>query len=61
MVIKMTRLERVIKALNDYDEMVEDLLFAHNDIGKNDKLDKLRNEVSILVGELKRYGCRREH
>jgi hypothetical protein len=57
----MTRLERIIKVLNDYDKMAEDLLFAHNDICKDCKLNELRNEVSLLIEELKRHGCRREY
>ena len=27
---------------------------------EREELDNIRNEVSILIGELKRYGCRRK-
>ena len=53
----MTRLERVIKAFNQYDTMVDEVIWCKE---QEDKLNELRNEVSLLVGELKRYGCRRQ-
>ena len=53
----MTRLERVIKAFNQYDTMVDEIIWCKE---QEDKLNELRNEVSLLVGELKRYGCRRQ-
>ena len=56
----MTRLDRVIKGFNDYDNFVKDLMLRTNDNIKEAELKKLRNEVSLLIGELKRYGCRRK-
>lgn len=55
----MTRLEKIIKAFNDYDNMAEYL--SRNDVNQCNKLDELRNEVRLLIEELKKYGCRREH
>ena len=56
----MTRLDRVIKALNDYDDLVEELAIRNGDNSQNNAQKKLREEVKLLVAELKRYGCRRD-
>ena len=56
----MTRLNRVIKGFNDYDRFLEELVIKANDRIKEDQLNRLQNDVSLLIGELKRYGCRRE-
>ena len=56
----MTRLDRIIKAFNDYDEMVDNLAWNNNDGTYERELKKLREEVKLLVAELERYGCRRE-
>ena len=63
----MTRLERVIQAFNDYDNLVEDLRDrvadysgSRCDVFLDIKLKDLRDEVSVLIGELKRHGCRRK-
>ena len=56
----MTRLDRIIKAFNDYDEMVENLSWDNNDGTYERDLEKLRKDVNELVAELKRYGCRRK-
>ena len=66
----MTRLDRIIQAFNDYDNFVKDnTLVGFFECGKTkfntaqeqkEEIDKIRNEVSILIGELKRYGCRRK-
>lgn len=53
----MTRLDRVIQAFNDYDNLVKKQTLTEED---KLKLEKLRENVSLLVGELKRYGCRRK-
>lgn len=55
----MTRLDRVIKGFNDYDNFIKDLQIRTNDNIKDAELSKLRYDVSLLIGELKRYGCRR--
>lgn len=63
----MTRLEKIIKGFNDYDNLIKDLI-SWFEIDNLDyeamvaelRADKIREEVSLLVGELKRYGCRRE-
>ena len=58
----MTRLDRVIKGFNDYDNLVKQLiecLDKVDDCVAEYQVNKLRNEISPLIGELKRYGCRR--
>lgn len=57
----MTRLDRIIQAFNKYDEMVRDLAWNNNDGSKECELNELQLEVSLLIGELKRYGCRRKN
>jgi hypothetical protein len=60
----MTRLDRVIKAFNDYDNLVKQLITWLDDIDgavAEYRVNKLRNEISPLIGELKRYGCRRKN
>ena len=65
----MTRLNRVIKAFNDYDNFVKQNTLIgifetkgadSTKLAEYDELNKIRTEVSILIGELKRHGCRRE-
>lgn len=56
----MTRLDRIIKGFNDYDKFLEELIIKTNDKFKEHQLNLLRNDISLLIGELKRYGCRRE-
>lgn len=56
----MTRLDRIIKAFNTYDEIVDDLAWNNNDGSREDILKELRKEVKSLINELKRYGCRRD-
>ena len=51
----MNRLERIIKAFNDYDSMIDEIIWCKE---QEDRLNELRNEVSLLIGELKRHGCR---
>lgn len=66
----MTRLDRVIKAFNDYDNFAKknSLIGAFEAVGLDyttldeyAELNNIRNEVSFLIGELKRHGCRREN
>lgn len=65
----MTRLDRIIKAFNDYDNFAknnsfireyEELGWEYTTTEEYAELTKIRNELSLLIGELKRYGCRRE-
>lgn len=56
----MTRLDRIISVFNDYDEIVENLTWDHNDGTYERELRRLRKEVDELVAELKQHGCRRE-
>jgi hypothetical protein len=57
----MTRLDRVIKCFNDYDKLVKDLQLKEVDsVIAEYLLNEIRAEVSQLIGELKRYDCRRE-
>lgn len=56
----MTRTQRVIKAFVDYDRFLTEMIVKTNDRRKAEQLVKLRRDVSILVKELRRYGCRRE-
>lgn len=58
----MTRLDRVIKAFNDYDNLVKSLIMMLDEVDgtvAEYRVNKLRNEISPLISELKRYGCRR--
>ena len=58
--IRVTRLDRVIKSFNEYDKLVQELagwLDAPEAIVANLRVNKLREEVSMLIGELKTYGC----
>jgi hypothetical protein len=63
----LTRLNRVIKGFNDYDNLVKQLLEQsgkwpseiHKAVAES-KVNKIRAEASALIGELKRYGCRRK-
>lgn len=64
----MTRLDRIIKAFNDYDNFVKKSTVVGflesrcipDDSPSKKELDRIRDDVSILIGELKRYGCRRK-
>ena len=57
----MTRLQRVIEGFNDYDKFLEEMIVKTNDNLQEYKLNQLRNRVSSLTDELRRYGCRREN
>ena len=60
----MTSLDRVIKGFNDYDNLVKSLIMLLDEVDgtvAERRVSKLRDEISLLVGELKRYGCRREN
>lgn len=60
----MTRLDRVIKAFNDYDNLVKSIILWLDEIDgavAEYRVNKLRNEISPLIGELKRHGCRRQN
>lgn len=56
----MTRLERIIKVFNEYDEIVDDLAYNNNDGSREHVVKELRKQVKSLIAELKRYGCRRD-
>ena len=63
----MTRLNRVIKCFNDYDNLVKQLIEQsdkwpgeiHKAVAES-KVNNIRDDANMLIGELKRYGCRRE-
>lgn len=55
----MTRLDRIIKCFNDYDDLVEELALRNSDNSQNRELQELRHKVDILILELKNHGCRR--
>ena len=66
----MTRLDRIIKAFNDYDNFAkknsligyfETAGLDYTKLDEYAELNNIRNEVSLLIGELKRHGCRREN
>ena len=64
----MTRLNRVIKTFNDYDNLIIELIswLENNNLNYDAivaelRVEAIRKETSILVGELKRFGCRREN
>ena len=56
----MQRVQRIIKGFNEYDKLLEEMINKTGDKVKEYQLNQLRNEVSLLVGELRRFGCRRE-
>ena len=59
----MTRLDRIIKDFNDYDNLAKQLIKYLDGIDyavAEYRLNNLRDETSPLIGELKRYGCRRK-
>lgn len=59
----MTRLDRVTKGFNNYDKLVQELiswLDEHEAIVAEYRVNKIREEVSLLLGELNRHGCRRK-
>ena len=63
----MTRLDKVIKGFNDYDNLVKEMISQLEDNNLDYdamvaelRVNSIREEVSLLIGELKRYGCRRE-
>jgi hypothetical protein len=57
----MTRLDRIIKGFNDYDRLVSTYIDDTDETISRRQLSELRNEVSLLIGELKRFGCRKEN
>lgn len=60
----MTRLDRVIKGFNDYDNLVKSLIMMLDEVDgtvAEYRVSKIRDEISLLVGELTRYGCRRKN
>jgi hypothetical protein len=60
----MTRLNRVIKCFNDYDNAIERImpwLSESELIVVEQLLTDIRNETSLLIGELRKHGCRREN
>ena len=57
----MTRLERIIKAFDDYDDLVDELALRNHDSSQNNAQKKLKEEVSVLIEELEQHGCRRKY
>ena len=57
----MTRLNRVIKMFNDYDDLVKTIAFKNGDNSQDEALKELRRKVDFLVWELRSHGCRREY
>lgn len=59
----MTRLDRIIKGFNDYDNLAKSLIMMLDEVDgtvAEYRVNKIRDEISLLVGELTRYGCRRK-
>lgn len=59
----MTRLDKVIKGFNDYDNLVRSLIMMLDEIDSSvaeHRANKLRSELSSLIDELKMFGCRRQ-
>ena len=56
----------MIKCFNDYDNLVKELISWLNSYSEYDamvaefRVDEIRDEVSVVIGELKRHGCRRK-
>ena len=57
----MTRLDRIIDAFKQYDEIVEDLVWNNNDGSRERVIKELREEVTCLIVELEKHGCRRKY
>ena len=60
----MTRLDRIVKGFNDYDKLVQELITWLDEaegIVAECRVAKIRDEVSLLIGELKRCECRRKN
>ena len=57
----MTRLDRIIDAFKQYDEIVEDLAWNNNDGSRERVIKELREEVACLIVELEKHGCRRKY
>jgi hypothetical protein len=57
----MTRLERIIQAFHDYDNLVDELALRNSDSSQNNAQKKLREEVLVLINELEQHGCRRRN
>lgn len=60
----MTRLDRVIKCFNDYDTLVQrltDWIDREAAVIAESHLNQIRSEASVLIGELRKHGCRREN
>ena len=57
----MTRLERIIKAFDDYDDLVDELALRNHDSSQNNAQKKLKEDVSVLIEELEQHGCRRKY
>ena len=60
----MTRLDRVVKCFNDYDTLIQRLtewLNTDEAIVAEYRANEIRNEVSLLIGEFRAHGCRREN
>lgn len=54
----MTRLDRVLNLLEQYDEMIEVYIQDGDSVGYM-TLERLRQEKEILTKELIEHGCRR--
>ena len=53
----------MIKGFNDYGNLLKQLITWLDEIYSTVaeyRVNKLRNEISLLIGELKRYGCSRK-
>ena len=59
----MNRLERIIKGFNAYDDLVKQLITRlpqAEAVATEQRVNAIRNDVSLLIGELKRHGCPKE-
>ena len=59
----MTRLDRVIKGFDNYDNLVRSLILMLDEIDgtiAEARVNKLRNELNPLIRELEKFGCRRK-
>ncbi len=60
----MSRLDRIIKGFNDYDNLVRSLMLMLDEKDSSvaeSKVNNIRDEIGLLIGELKRHGCRRQN
>jgi hypothetical protein len=57
----MTRLDRILELLHDYDDLLDYYVQRSNHIPSHVALERLRQEKDQLTQELIEHGCRRKN